>query len=138
MNASFVDTNVLVYAYDQDEPAKQALAKNLLRELARDGVLVLSTQVLQEFFVTVTRKLTRPLPQDDAIMALRAWSQVPLVQIDPPLILEAANTSRSVKLSFWDALILEAAVARRCERVLSEDLQSGFSFKGLRVENPFP
>jgi predicted nucleic acid-binding protein len=137
MTADFVDTNVLVYAYDEDEPAKRARATALLRELGQRTEIVLSTQVLQEFYVVVTRKLARPLSEPDALEALRAWSKVPVVAIDVSLILDAASSSQSSKISFWDALVLEAAASRRCDRVLSEDLQEGFTHKGVRVENPF-
>jgi predicted nucleic acid-binding protein len=137
MAGSFVDTNVLVYAYDSDEPAKQARANEVLRQLGQTAELVLSTQVLQELYITVTRKLARPLAEADALEAVREWSRVPVVQVDPPLILAAAETSRFAVLSFWDALVLEAAALRGCARLLSEDLQDGFVHKGVRVENPF-
>lgn len=137
MHGSFIDTNVLVYVYDDDEPAKQARARELLSSLARSSELVLSTQILQEFYVTMTRKLARPLAESDALDALREWSRLPVVQIDPLLILAAAVTSREAVVSFWDALVLEAAAAHGCERLLSEDLQDGFVHKGVKVENPF-
>lgn len=137
MKRSFVDTNVLVYAYDADEKPKQARSKELLEQLGKAGKIVLSTQVLQEFYVTVTRKLARPLPMESGLEALEAWAILPVVRIDTELIVEAARLSRQSRISFWDALILRAAVAGGCERVLSEDLQNGFVHEGLHVENPF-
>lgn len=137
MTRSFVDTNVLVYAYDSDEPTKQERAVELLERLGDEGRLVISTQVLQEFYVTVTRKLARPLPTEAALEALEAWAELPMVAIDPPLVLEAARTSRDAKLSLWDALVVCAAAAGGCDRVLTEDLQDGFELCGVRVENPF-
>lgn len=135
MSGDFVDTNVLVYVYDRDEPEKQRRAQALLESCAAAGTLVLSTQVLQEFYVAVTRKLS--LPATDAFAALEAFSQLPAVVIEPTLVRLAAETSLAAKLSFWDALILESAAARQCERLLTEDLQDGFEWKGVRVENPF-
>jgi predicted nucleic acid-binding protein len=98
---------------------------------------VLSTQVLQEFFVTVTRKLARPLPADEAEAALRRLAEPPVVAVDPDQILAAAVSSRRDRISFWDALILTAASVAGCEEVLSEDLQHGRSFGRVRVVNPF-
>lgn len=99
--------------------------------------MVISTQVLQEFFVTVTRKLARPLPARDAEAALRGLMELSVVQVDPELILAAAVSSRRDRISFWDALVLAAAAASGCEEVLSEDLQHGQSFGGVRISNPF-
>jgi len=137
MSASFVDTNVLVYAYDDDEPQKRDRARALLAELGAADEIVVSTQVLQEFYVTVTRKLARPLAEDDADRALQAWAQLPVVHIDVAIVLTAARVSRAHSLSFWDALIIEAARARGCDRVLSEDMQDGYDLDGVVVHNPF-
>jgi predicted nucleic acid-binding protein len=137
MSATFVDTNVIVYAHHWDEPQKRERALQLLEDLAGRNELVLSTQVLEEFFVTVTRKLQRPLAHHDARDALDAWSRVPLIQVDADLIRLAAQTSEAAKLSFWDALIVETAASRRCTRVLSEDMQHGFEWKGVSIEDPF-
>jgi predicted nucleic acid-binding protein len=98
---------------------------------------VVSTQVLQEFFVTVTHKLARPLPAADAESALRRLMELPVVPVDPDLILTAAVSARRDSISFWDALILATASAADCGEVLSEDLQHGRSFGRLRIVNPF-
>jgi predicted nucleic acid-binding protein len=100
------------------------------------GVVVVSTQVLQEFFVTVTRKLVRPLPPRAAEAALRGLMELSVVQVDPDLILAAAVSSRRDRISFGDALVLAAASAAGCEEVLSEDLPHGRSFGRVRVANP--
>jgi predicted nucleic acid-binding protein len=101
--------------------------------------VVVSTQVLQEFFVTVTRKLARPLPaaEAEAERALRRLMGLAVVQVDPDLILAAAVSARRDRISSWDALILATASAADCGEVLSEDLQHGRSFGRLRVVNPF-
>jgi predicted nucleic acid-binding protein len=134
---TFLDTNVLVYLFDADSPDKQARAREILQASLERGVAVVSTQVLQEFFVTVTRKLARPLPAAEAESALRRLMELPVVQVDPDLILAAAVSARRDRISFWDALILAAASAAGCGELLSEDLQHGRSFGGMRVVNPF-
>jgi predicted nucleic acid-binding protein len=134
---TFFDTNVLVYLFDADSPDKQARAREALRERLESGVVVVSTQVLQEFFVTVTRKLARPLPAAEAEAALHRLMELLVVQVDPDQILAAAVSSRRDRISFWDALILTAAAVAGCEEVLSEDLQHGRSFGRVRIVNPF-
>lgn len=134
---TFFDTNVLVYLFDADSPDKQARAREALRERPERGVVVVSTQVLQEFFVTVTRKLARPLPAAEAEAALHRLMELLVVQVDPDQILAAAVSSRRDRISFWDALILTAAAVAGCEEVLSEDLQHGRSFGRVRIVNPF-
>jgi predicted nucleic acid-binding protein len=133
---TFFDTNVLVYLFDADSPDKQSRARDALARSLQSGAVVISTQVLQEFFVTVTRKLTRPRPASEAEAALRRLMELSVVQVDPELILAAAVSSRRDRISFWDALILAAASAAGCQEVLSEDLQHGRSFGRLRVANP--
>ena len=134
---TFFDTNVLVYLFDADAPEKQAGARESLETALERGTVVVSTQVLQEFFVTVTRKLARPLPVAEAEGALRRLMELAVVQVDPDMILAAAVSARRDRISFWDALILTAASAAGCAEVLSEDLQHGRSFGRVRVVNPF-
>ena len=134
---TFFDTNVLVYLFDADSPDKQVRAREALRERLESGAVVVSTQVLQEFFATVTRKLARPLPADEAEAALRRLMELAVVGIDPDQVLAAAVSSRRDRISFWDALILTAAAVAGCEEVLSEDLRHGQSFGRVRIVNPF-
>src|SRR5690606_26664879 len=103
---TFFDTNVLVYLFDADASKKQTAARKLLGREAGAGRATLSTQVLQEFFVTVTRKLAVPLEVDKAERAVRRLADLSVVQIDPDLILSAISMSIRNKLSFWDALIV--------------------------------
>jgi predicted nucleic acid-binding protein len=138
MNDSvFVDTNVLVYLFDADSPEKQERARAILEIEGPSGRLVLSTQVLQEFFVSVTRKLKPPVPPSEAEAAARDLAALDVVEIEAPMVFRAISRSRRHTLSLWDALIVEAALARGCTRLLSEDLQDGRRFGGLVVENPF-
>jgi predicted nucleic acid-binding protein len=134
---TFFDTNVLVYLFDEDSPAKRATAMQAFEQRARAGQITLSPQVLQEFYVTVTRKLARPLPPQTALAAVTQLSAYPLVTVDGMTILRAVHLHQSAVLSFWDALIVEAALEGGCKRIFSEDLQHGRRFGDLVVENPF-
>ncbi|MFQ5743541.1 MAG: PIN domain-containing protein [Acidobacteriota bacterium] len=138
----FVDTNVVVYAFDAAEPDRREIALELLGGEALGGresrpVLVLSTQVLQEFYVTVVHKLERPLDEADAYQAVRSLSRLQVVHVDPEMVLSGIVLSQKHRLSLWDALIVRAAQTADCSRLLSEDLQHDRSFGSLVVENPF-
>lgn len=137
MTRSFFDTNVLVYLFDNGEPEKKAGAQELFEREIEAGRAALSTQVLQEFYVSVTRKLASPLSPEVAEERVRDLSRLPLVRVDASLVLAAIGRSRRMVLSFWDALILEAALAGGADRLLTEDLQHGQVIEGLRIENPF-
>ena len=123
----FLDTNVLVYLFDADEPAKQQRARTLLSNQELRDQVTLSTQVLQEFYVSVTRKLAVPLDPDTALKAVQDLAVFPIIQIDTPLILLAIQRSRKATVSFWDALILEAALVAGTTLLYSEDFQGGLS-----------
>lgn len=133
----FLDTNVLVYLFDADAPEKQALARATFERLVLEGQVLLSTQVLQELYVTVTRKLAVPLGFDEALEVVRELAQLPMVQVDGPMVLKAIQLSQRYGFSFWDALIVQAALAGGAELLLTEDLQHGQLIAGLRIENPF-
>ncbi|MGH9323594.1 MAG: PIN domain-containing protein [Vicinamibacteria bacterium] len=133
----FVDTNVFVYLFDVDSPGKRSIARELLTELSHSAVLVVSTQVLQEFYVSVTRKLATPLPAEEAAEATRALSAYTVVQVDAPLIFRAIELCQRETVSFWDGLIIRAGVEAGCARIVSEDLQHGRSFDDTWIENPF-
>jgi len=133
----FVDTNVLVYLFDTDAPEKQRRSQQLLETEGISGDLVLSTQVLQEFYVNVTRKLAVPLSTAEAYDVTRRFTAFHVAQIDGQTVLAAINFSREHSFSFWDALIFQTAREASCQLLLSEDLQDGFTFGGLRIENPY-
>jgi predicted nucleic acid-binding protein len=133
---AFLDTNVLVYLFDHDVPAKAERARDLL-ERAEPGELVLSAQVLGEFYVVVTRKLERPLDSSQATQAVDWLGLFPVIPIGPGLVKTAIQTSRASQVSYWDGLILATAAAGGCERLLTEDLNDGQVFDSVRVENPF-
>lgn len=131
----FVDTNVLVYAHDRDEPEKQAVALRLLEHHAHE--LVISTQVLTEFYVATTRKLTSPLEPTTAAEQVDELARGTVVIVDVELVLDAVTLSQERQLSLWDALIIRAAQRGGCDTVLTEDLQDGAEFDDLVVRNPF-
>lgn len=137
MTRSFFDTNVLVYLFDDHDPGKKIRAQEVFGRESEAGRAVLSTQVLQEFYWAVTRKLASPLPAEKAEERVRDFVRLPLVRVDAPMIMAAIARGRSQNFSFWDALIVEAALRVGAGRLLTEDLQHGQKIEGLSVENPF-
>lgn len=131
------DTNILVYLYDNDAPAKKLRVQQLLADEANLGQVLLSTQVLQEFYVCVTRKLALPMPLADAERAVRRLTAFPIVQVDSTTILDAIAISQKYGFSFWDALIVQAAIQGGATTLYSEDLQHGQDVEGVRIVNPF-
>ena len=134
---TFVDTNVLAYAYDRSETVKQSVAQAQLEVLWRNRTGTLSTQVLQEFYVVATRKLAAPMHRTTARKIVALYAEWPVVQVDAPLLLAASELEERHTLSFWDALIVEAARRSGATRLLTEDLQAGRRIGGVRIENPF-
>jgi len=134
MSKVFVDTNILVYSLDQSEPGKREKCRERLRALALGRNGVISTQVMQEFFVASTGKLgADPLIVKDI---LRTFERFETVVITPMLIREAVDCAVINRLSFWDALIIVAAESAHCEILWTEDLNHGQIIRGVRVENP--
>lgn len=134
---TFFDTNVLVYAFDDYAPDKQAKARELLRGYGSSGELVLSTQVLQEFYVVVTAKLKKSISLKVAEEIVCDLASFPLVQINKGLIIRAMQRHQQQMLSFWDSLIIEAALHAQCNILLTEDMQDGFQVESLTIQNPF-
>jgi predicted nucleic acid-binding protein len=134
---SFVDTNVLVYAHDASAGDKRDRARALIADLWNTGEGCLSVQVLQEFFVNVTRKVAKPLDVDSAIEVLADFSHWHVHVPNPQDVLAAAEIHRSAQISFWDAMILRSADELGCEALYSEDLNSGQRFGHVVVRNPF-
>ena len=131
----FFDTNVLVYLFDNDSPLKQAQARKLFEQGAEHSVI--SPQVLGEFYVAVTRKLTRPLSPDIARDAVEALCTMRIRQLHGGLVRAAIARSMASQISYWDGLIVETAIEANAGILLTEDLQHGQMFAALRVENPF-
>jgi predicted nucleic acid-binding protein len=137
MNAKvFIDTNVLVYAHDMDAGQKHQTAKSILNDLLQRRCGALSMQVLQEFYVTVTRKLSSPLPKDEARAIFEDFSSL-CVATTPEDIRQAFLIEDGARIGFWDALIVAAAVRSGAAKIFSEDLNPGQTITGIRIENPF-
>jgi predicted nucleic acid-binding protein len=133
---TFVDTNVLIYAHDVDAKAKHEVAKSVLRELWSQRSGVLSMQVLQEFYVNVTRKIASPLPKDVARLVVSSYS-IWCMETSPAEIAAAFRIEDESRIGFWDALIVASAAKSGTVRILSEDLNAEQVIAGIRVENLF-
>lgn len=134
---TFVDTNVLVYAVDESEPRKRDIAREVLAS-TRYGEFVLSTQVLGEFYVTVTRKLAERIPEAQASEVVEALALTnPTVAVDASTVKRGIHMSRRAQLSYWDGLVIASATDAGCGRLLSEDLNDGQQIGSVRIENPF-
>ncbi len=131
----FFDTNVLIYADDADAGAKRDKAQQLIEAALNNGNGVLSTQVLQEYFVVATRKLG--LPAEIAQKKVEILATMAVIAIDADRVVEAIKLHRLYGFSFGDCLVLHCAKAAGCPRLLSEDMQHGRSIEGVTIENPF-
>ena len=133
---TFVDTNVLIYAHDVDAGAKHEVAKGVLRDLWSERTGVLSLQVLQEFYVNVTRKISTPLSKQLArlvVSSYTAWC----TETTPAELSSAFRIEDESRIGFWDALIVSSAARSGATRILSEDLSAGQRIDGILIENPF-
>lgn len=132
----FADTNVLLYAIsrDPDEASKARRANEVLAA----GDMGLSVQVLQEFYVQATRASRRDaITHDQAVGLIEAWRRFPVQEMTVEVMVAAFATRRRFGISYWDAAIIEASRVLGCAIVLSEDLDTGTDYDGVRVENPF-
>ena len=133
----FVDTNVLLYAHDASEPAKQPHARMWLEHLWREMAGRTSMQVLSEYYYNVTRKLDPGLkPQEawDDVATYFAWRPYP---VDEPLLSRARDIELRFRLSWWDSMVVGAAQLQDCALLLTEDLQDGAAFGAVTVRSPF-
>jgi predicted nucleic acid-binding protein len=131
----FIDSNVLIYADDQDAGAKRDTARELIRNAFEQRNGVLSQQVLREFFVAGTGKLG--LPASSARRRVELYSRLHVIALGVGDLLAAIDITRLHSLSLWDALIIRAGVNGGCDVLFSEDMQDGFRFEGMEIRNPF-
>lgn len=134
---AFVDANVLVYAHDASAGDKHVRAVELLDRLWQEDAGQLSVQVLQEFFVTVTCKVARPLDVETAEALVRELVAWPVFSPSGHDVLAAIAVARSARVSFWDAMVLHAAAESGCDVCWSEDLAHGQRWRGVEIRNPF-
>jgi len=133
----FIDTNILIYAHDISSGIKHQRAQQIIMDLWKSGLGLLSIQVLQEFFVSVTGKIPAPLDVEKAekiVEDLLSWD---VVMNDGKSLLEAIDIHKRYKYSFWDAMIIQAAIKGNASLLLSEDLNEGQIISGMRIKNPF-
>jgi predicted nucleic acid-binding protein len=133
----FLDTNILVYAHDKDAGEKHAIALACVKGLWETRSGVLSNQVLQEFYVGVTRKIKKPMSRSEAREILRAYASWDVKEIAPVSIVRATEIEEKHKISFWDALVIVAAYEAKCLKILTEDMNAGQQIEGVYIENPF-
>lgn len=135
VSSVFLDTNVIAYQFDFGAPRKQQAATALLGGNAHE--FVVSTQVLLELYVVLTRNGDPPLPATEAEQVLASLSRLMVVGADVALVRRAAATARAHQLSIWDAMIVEAANEAGCEELWTEDLAVGSTVRSVRIVNPF-
>ena len=133
----FVDTNVLLYAHDLDAGARHDRAATTIRQLWENGSGIISIQVLQEFYVNVTRKIASPLSPAEARRLMEAYRAWQVESPDTAAVLRASEIQERNQLSFWDAMIIATACQGGATVLLSEDLNHSQVLEGIRVENPF-
>jgi predicted nucleic acid-binding protein len=134
MTKIFIDTNILIYCLDKHDSEKQKKARELLKKVTLDLIGVISTQVLQEFYVAATRKLgVEPLQAKDM---LHAFSNYETILVTPEIINNAIDCSVLNRISFRDSLIVSTAESALCETIWKEDLNDGQVIKGIKIENP--
>jgi len=133
----FLDTNIVVYGYDRTAAAKHEIAKAILIDLWNSGHGMVSTQVLQEFFVSATRKIPKTLSAKEARGIVADFLGWEVVVVNGERILEAIEIHEKHRFSFWDSMILSAAISGGAGILYTEDLQNGFAIGGVTVRNPF-
>ena len=135
MSKIFLDTNILLYTLDENDKDKQKNARKIVRNVTKHYTSVISTQILQEFYVASTSKLgVEPLLAKSIV---HSFENMEVVRIDPYLIREAIDASILNQMSFWDSLVVVAAESAKCETLYTEDLNAGQIIRGVKIENPF-
>ena len=134
---AFVDTNVVLYAKDARDERKQSIAEELIARGIREATLVVSAQVLNEFYVNATQKLTPGMAREDARTVCRSLSAVSCEPVTSETIAAAWDVQDRFALSWWDSLIVASALLAGCTQLMSEDIQDGLVIDGLRIVNPF-
>lgn len=132
----FVDTNILVYAHDLSAGDRHAKAFSIIESLWEAETGVLSKQVLQEFYVTVTRKINNPLKPTEAREIIRNYLAWPVQINDPETTIQASEIAEKNNLSFWDAMIVTAALRLQAKKIITEDLNHGQIIEGILIGNP--
>lgn len=133
----FIDTNVLVYAHDTRDASRQSKAQGVIFDGLRLGTAVISTQVLSEFFVTITQKIEKPLSAEKAKKEIILLANLEIIEVDLPMITRAIDIKIKWRLNYWDSLILSAAERGRCSKLYSEDFSDGRNYDSVTICNIF-
>ena len=133
----FVDTNIMIYAHDLDAGQKNKISRDIIRNLWENRLGVISTQVLQEFYVNVTRKIENPLQKPQARGIIESYLAWPVELNDASTVLSASEIEERHMLSFWDAMIIASARRANAEKIITEDLNHGQQIEGILIDNPF-
>jgi predicted nucleic acid-binding protein len=133
----FFDTNILIYVLDPLEPLRQQVAKELVEQAVVHDLVILSTQVLGEFYSVATRKGKVPLSHEETMRQVRRYAELTIVNTDADLTMLAMHRSQRNRITYYDALMVEAALRGEAEVLYSEDMQHGMRYGPLRIENPF-
>ncbi|MGL5810561.1 MAG: PIN domain-containing protein [Nocardioides sp.] len=130
----FIDTNIFVYQFDMGDETKRSRALDVVASTAHQ--IVISTQVLFEFYTAISRKLAPPLTAAEAAETTRALAAFDVVTMDADLALRSVDTAARHRLSMWDAAMVEAAASAGCEELWTEDMDTGATLRGVRIVNP--
>jgi len=133
----FLDTNILVYAHDLDAGMKHTVAVQIVKDMWEKRLGALSTQVLQEFYVTITKKIGSPVSLFEAREIIRTYASWGIRENTSTSVIRASEIEDKYHISFWDALIVVAACEAKVDKILTEDLRSGQIIEGILIENPF-
>ena len=133
----FVDTNILIYAHDIDSGLKHDTAVKVITDLWERANGILSNQVLQEFYIVVTRKIPKPISLSEARAIIKNYLKWQIEENNSNSILRASEIQEKHNISFWDALIVTAAEQAGAAKILTEDMNSGQTIEGVLIENPF-
>jgi predicted nucleic acid-binding protein len=137
MSLAFFDTNILIYMFESEETEKQRRASALYERHLDEDSVVLSVQVLNEFFAAVTRRAAEKMSISSAVRAVESLARGTVHPLDVDLTFKAIKRAEGSRLNFWDALIVESSLRAKAEVLYTEDLQYGQVIDGLRIENPF-
>jgi predicted nucleic acid-binding protein len=133
----FLDTNILIYAHDIDAGIKHDVALSILKTIWQEETGIISTQVIQEFYVNVTRKIPNPITPVQARGIILNYFSWQVEAVEPHTILSASEIEEKYLLSFWDSLIIATASQSEAAKILTEDLNHGQTIEGVLIENPF-
>jgi len=133
----FVDTNILIYAHDIDSGLKHDTAVKVITDLWERANGILSNQVLQEFYIVVTKKMPKPTSLPEARVIIKNYLKWQIEENNSNSILRASEIQKKHNISFWDALIVTAAEQAGAAKILTEDMNSGQTIEGVLIENPF-